>query len=257
MSTAFTLFGLSLIYGLSGSKSRQIALHLGQTTEPLFYVALIMSVTGFGFKIAAVPFHLWAPDTYQGAPVPSAAFVASGSKVASFFVFAKVMMLGFAGAEGSGAWGGFVAGWVPLLAVLAALSMFLGNLTAIVQTSVRRLLAYSAIAHAGYMLLALMADKANGMASLIYYAATYAITIVGAFGVVSVVQGSAGSDRFKDFAGLCRRAPLLSFCIDDFHAFPGGYPPLADSSENSISLPLRWPRKILACSGWWRLRSPP
>jgi NADH-quinone oxidoreductase subunit N len=223
------LFGLSLIYGLSGATNLgQIALHLkGQTTEPLFYVALIMSVTGFGFKIAAVPFHLWAPDTYQGAPLPSAAFVASGSKVASFFVFAKVMMLGFAGAEGSGAWGGFVAGWVPLLAVLAALSMFLGNLTAIVQKSVRRLLAYSAIAHAGYMLLALMADKANGMASLIYYAATYAITTVGAFGVVSVVQASAGSDRFRDFAGLCRRAPLLSFCMMIFMLSLAGIPPLA------------------------------
>jgi NADH-quinone oxidoreductase subunit N len=229
MSAAFTLFGLSLIYGMSGATNLgQIALHLkGQTAEPLFYVALIMSVTGFGFKVAAVPFHLWAPDTYQGAPLPSAAFVASGSKVASFFVFAKVMMLGFAGAEGSGAWGGFVAGWVPLLAVLAALSMFLGNLTAIVQKSVRRLLAYSAIAHAGYMLLALMADKANGMASLIYYAATYAITTIGAFGVVSVVQSSVGSDRFKDFAGLCRRAPVLSFCMMIFMLSLAGIPPLA------------------------------
>src|SRR5262245_32048803 len=155
MSAAFMLFGLSLIYGLSGEiVLPRIAEKLkGQPLDPLLIVAMVMVVIGFGFKVAAVPFHLWAPDAYQGAPTPSAAFIASGSKVASFFILAKVMMVGFAGAEGSGVWRNFSQGWVPLLAVLAALSMGLGNLAAIVQSSVRRLLAYSAIAHAGYLLL--------------------------------------------------------------------------------------------------------
>src|SRR5882724_8655208 len=158
MSAAFTLFGLSLLYGLSGATNlAQIAASLkGKGLDPLLIVAIVMTVIGFGFKVAAVPFHLWAPDAYEGAPTSSAAFIASGSKVASFFIAAKVMMIGFAGAEGSAAWRLYAAGWVPVIAVLAALSMLLGNLTAIVQTSVRRLLAYSAIAHAGYMLLGVL-----------------------------------------------------------------------------------------------------
>src|SRR5204863_4259860 len=108
--------------------------------DPLLVLAIVMTVIGFGFKVAAVPFHLWAPDAYEGAPIPSAAFIASGSKVASFFIFAKVMIIGFAGVEGSGAWRHYLPGWVPVLAVMAGTSIVLGNLVAIVQTSVRRLL---------------------------------------------------------------------------------------------------------------------
>src|SRR5213075_100954 len=124
ISAAFTLFGLSFVYGLSGSTNLQeIAAALaGKGLDPLLVVAIVMTVIGFGFKVAAVPFHLWAPDAYQGAPTPSAAFIASGSKVASFFILAKIMMVGFAGAEGNGAWQGFLSGWVPLLAVIAAFS---------------------------------------------------------------------------------------------------------------------------------------
>ncbi|HWQ93733.1 MAG TPA: NADH-quinone oxidoreductase subunit N, partial [Clostridia bacterium] len=169
MSAAFTLFGLSLLYGLSGSiylPEIAAALH-GPRLDPLLAVGLVMTVIGFGFKIAAVPFHLWAPDVYQGAPIPSAGFIASGSKVASFFVFAKVMWVGFAGVTGSGAPTAYVPGWVPMLALVAAVSILLGNLAAIVQTSVRRLLAYSAIAHAGYMLLGLLGTN-TGMPSLLY-----------------------------------------------------------------------------------------
>src|SRR6266540_2577038 len=166
LAAAFTLFGLSLIYGLSGAlELKAIAAALkGKGLDPLLVVAMIMTVIGFGFKIAAVPFHLWAPDAYQGAPTPSAALIASGSKVAGFFILAKVMVLGFAGAEGSGAWRAFVSGWVPLLAVIAAFSMLLGNLAAIAQTNVKRLLAYSAIAHAGYALLAVLTDNLQGVA---------------------------------------------------------------------------------------------
>ncbi len=229
MAAAFTLFGLSLLYGLSGATNLgQIAAAIkGPKLDPLLGVAIVMTVIGFGFKVAAVPFHLWAPDTYQGAPAPSAALIASGSKVASFFVFAKVMMIGFQGAEGSAAWHAYLPGWVPVLAVAAGASMVLGNLAAIVQTSVRRLLAYSAIAHAGYMLLGLLSHGGQSLAALIYYVITYALTTLGAFGVVSVVQERAGVDRLADFAGLSRRAPVLSFCMMIFMLSLAGIPPLA------------------------------
>jgi len=174
-----------------------------------------------------VPFHLWAPDAYEGAPTPSAALIASGSKVASFFILAKVMMLGFAGAEGNGAWRAFVSGWVPLLAVVAVLSMVLGNLAAIAQRNVKRLLAYSAIAHGGYALLGVLTDNRQGVAALVYYVVTYALTVLGAFGVVSAVEERTGEARLSDFAGLCRRAPLLSFCMMIFMLSLAGIPPLA------------------------------
>ena len=228
MSAAFTLFGLSLLYGLSGATNLgQIAGALkGRGLDPLLVVAIVMTVIGFGFKVAAVPFHLWAPDAYEGAPTPSAAFIASGSKVASFFIFAKVMMLGFAGAEGSGSFHGYAPGWVPVVAIVAAASMLLGNLAAIVQTSVRRLLAYSAIAHAGYMLLGVLSHSAVSLASLVYYVITYGLTTLGAFGVVSLVQQRSGGDALSDFRGLSRRAPVLSFCMMIFMLSLAGIPPL-------------------------------
>src|SRR6185369_5223853 len=228
MSAAFTLFGLSLIYGLSGALNlKQIATALqGQGLDPLLVVAIVMTVIGFGFKVAAVPFHLWAPDAYQGAPTPSAAFIASGSKVASFFIFAKVMAIGFAGAEGSGAWRAYVPGWVPVIAVVAGASMVLGNLAAIAQSSVRRLLAHSAIAHAGYMLLGIISGGGRGLGPLVYYAMTYGLTTIGAFGVVAVVQRQGGGDKLSDLAGLCRRSPLVAFCMMIFMLSLAGIPPL-------------------------------
>jgi NADH-quinone oxidoreductase subunit N len=229
MSAAFTLFGLSLLYGLSGSTNlEQVARSiLGPALDPLLLLALVMTVAGLGFKVAAAPFHLWAPDVYQGAPAPSAAFIASGSKVAGFFVLARVMAVGFKGAEGNGAWHAYAPGWVPLLAVLAGLSMVAGNFAAIVQTSVRRLLAYSAIAHAGYMLLAVMGHSERGLASLVYYVITYGLTTLGAFGVVAVVQRQTGGDRLSDFAGLARRSPGLAICMMVFLLSLAGIPPLA------------------------------
>lgn len=242
-AAAFTLFGLSLLYGIAGSTNLgEIAKAVAEKAiyaapghdgtvrhlvDPLLAAALVMTVIGFGFKVAAVPFHLWAPDAYQGAPTPSAAFIASGSKVASFFIFAKVMMLGFKGAEGSAAWHGCMPGWVPVLAVVAAASMVLGNLAAIVQTSVRRLLAYSAIAHAGYILLGVLSHTEQSLASVIYYVITYGLTTLGAFGVVWVVEERGGGESLKDFAGLSRRAPLVSLCMMIFMLSLAGIPPLA------------------------------
>ena len=231
MAAAFMLFGLSLIYGLSGSTNlHDIAAALkGRGLDPLLVVAIVMTVIGFGFKVAAAPFHLWAPDAYEGAPTPSAAFIASASKVASFFIAAKVMMIGFKGheVEGSAAWRDYASGWMPVIAIGAGLSMILGNLAAIVQSNVKRLLAYSAVAHAGYALLGILSNSPSGLASLIYYVVTYGLTTVGAFGVVLVVENATGDAKLADFAGLSRRAPVVSVCMMVFMLSLAGIPPLA------------------------------
>jgi NADH-quinone oxidoreductase subunit N len=190
-SSAFTLFGISLVYGMSGSTglaaiSNKLA---AAPVEPLLATGIVMTLIGFAFKIAAAPFHLWAPDAYQGAPIPTAAFIASGSKVASFVVLGKIVLVGFGSVHGSSAWHAMVGGWSPVLAMLAALSIVIGNLVALAQTNVRRLLGYSAVAHAGYTLLGLVAGTRDGFSATLFYAAVYGITLIGAFGVVSVERG--------------------------------------------------------------------
>jgi NADH-quinone oxidoreductase subunit N len=229
ISAAFLLFGFSLLYGLSNSTNlTRIASSIhGPFLDPLLIVAMVMTLVGLGFKVAAVPFHFWAPDVYQGAPAPSAALIASGSKLAGFFILYQVMVIGLAGAEGSGAWHGYTSGWVPVVAIFAALSMVLGNLVAIMQTSVRRLLAYSAIAHAGYMLLGILSHTDRSLSALFYYVITYALTVLGAFGVVALVEEETGGDQLSDFAGLSRRAPVPSFCMLIFLLSLAGIPPLA------------------------------
>jgi NADH-quinone oxidoreductase subunit N len=229
MSAAFLLFGFSLLYGLSGSTHLpEIAVALqGRGLDPLLLVAMVTTVIGFGFKVAAVPFHLWAPDAYEGAPTPSAAFIASGSKVASFYILAKIMTLGFVGTTGSAVWHGYMSGWTPVIAVVAVFSMVLGNLTAIVQSSVKRLLAYSAIAHAGYLLLGVLANTPSSRSAMLFYVITYALTVLGAFGVVTVVEAVTGGDALANFAGLSRRAPVLSLCLLVFLLSLAGIPPLA------------------------------
>lgn len=229
MSAAFLLYGFSLLYGLSNSTNLiQIASAIhGQSTSPLLAIAIITTVIGFGFKVAAVPFHFWAPDVYESANIPAVGFIASASKVASFFIFFQVMVVGFAGVEGSAVWRHLVHGWVPILAAIAALSMLLGNFVAITQSSVRRLLAYSAIAHAGYMLLALVAHTQQSLAALIYYILTYALATLGAFAVIGVVEKQTGNDHLSSFSGLSRRAPLLSACLFAFILSLAGIPPLA------------------------------
>ncbi len=228
-SSAFTLFGISLIYGMSGTTGlAAISAKLATASvQPLLAVAIVMTLVGFAFKIAAAPFHLWAPDAYQGAPVPSAAFIASGSKVASFVVLGKIVLIGFAPVHGSAAWHSMVAGWSPVLAVLAALSILLGNLVALAQSNVRRLLAYSAVAHGGYTLIGLVAGGRDGFSAALFYTTTYAITLVGAFGVVGFVRRETGGDNLANFSGLYSRSPLLAGCMAIFMLSLAGIPPLA------------------------------
>src|SRR6184192_2400884 len=228
-ASAFTLFGISLIYGLSGTTALAA---IGQklTTlplQPLFAVGIVMTLIGFAFKIAAAPFHLWAPDAYQGAPIPSAAFIASGSKVASFVVLGKIVLVGFGPVHGSSAWHAMAAGWSPILAALAALSILIGNLVALAQTNVRRLLAYSAVAHAGYTLLGIIAGGREGFSATLFYTTIYAFTLIGAFGVVALVRRETGGDDLQNFAGLRARSPMLAGCMAVFMLSLAGLPPLA------------------------------
>ncbi len=235
MSAAFLLFGFSLFYGLANSTSfTQIAAAIqASPLNPLVIIAIVTTLVGFGFKVAAVPFHFWAPDVYQAAPIPAATLIASSSKVASFFIFFEFMAIALNGTSGAASWHPFAsglhfaAGWTPVLALIAAASMILGNLVAIRQTSVRRLLAYSAIAHAGYMLLAIVAHTPQSLSALVYYVTTYALTTIGAFAIVGVVEQQTSSDDLSSFNGLSRRAPILSACLFVFMLSLAGIPPLA------------------------------
>jgi NADH-quinone oxidoreductase subunit N len=225
MSAAFLLFGFSLIYGLTGSiELPPIASVLAhQPPSPLLAVALIMILVAFGFKMAAAPFHLWAPDAYEGAPAPAAALIASASKLGALVLFTRLLWSGFGAAGGNLV----MPGWVPTVALLAGASMMLGNLAALAQVNVRRLLAYSAIAHAGSLLLGVITAGTAGPGPVFYYAATYGLATVGAFGVIAIAERAGECQRITDLAGLHRRSPLLAGCLLVFILSLAGIPPLA------------------------------
>ncbi|MGA2654309.1 MAG: NADH-quinone oxidoreductase subunit N [Terracidiphilus sp.] len=247
MSAAFLLFGFSYLYGLTGSTNLQ-QIVLGSLTanasgSPLYYVALVLIAAGLGFKVAAVPFHLWAPDTYEGAPAPAAAFIASVSKVASFALLISIgttILHAVRDAYPSGfvtvfsyvgpapKYLGLNMPWMVTLAIMAAASMIVGNLAALAQVSVRRLLAYSAIAHAGYILLGLayFSYSPRSAEAILYYVLTYGLTTIGAFGVVDVVQRATGSDRMDSFLGLHKRNPVLAAVLLVLFLSLAGIPPL-------------------------------
>jgi len=229
VSAAFLLFGLSLIYGVTESTSLSALAKVSSANmaDPLLLAGIVMAMVGFGFKVAAVPFHLWAPDVYEGAPTPSAALIASGSKVAGFLILAKFLIVGFTNLTGNAASGAFQAGWLPVLAVMAAASVIVGNLAALSQSNVKRILAYSAIAQSGYMLLGLLAENNTAISSVIFYVIVYAITTLGAFGVVSLVEQRRGGSQLHHFQGLHKSSPGLALCMGVFMISLAGIPPLA------------------------------
>ena len=249
MSAAFLLFGFSYLYGLSGSTylpkvvlGTYLASANGGT--PLLCLALVMVAAGLGFKVAAVPFHLWAPDTYEGAPAPAAAFIASVSKVASFALLISISNVALhytqslhlirfivtapVTAAPVRATAGIPVAWPLILTILSAASMIFGNLAALAQTSVRRLLAYSAIAHAGYILLGLAYFSPSPMSAeaILYYIITYGLTTIGAFGAVGVVERDTGSDKLDALLGLQKRNPMLAAVLLVLFLSLAGIPPL-------------------------------
>lgn len=226
MAAAFMLFGISYVYGLTGSLELPLigAELVKNGGDSLLKIALSLILIGFGFKLALAPFHFWAPDVYQASPIGSAMLIGSASKVAGIFALAKVLYLGF----GSWAWGadGGYDGYAPLIAVIAVFSMLYGNFAALAQTSVRRLLAYSAIAHSGYLLVGVLAPPAAGYQSMIFYVATYGLTTVGAFAVVSAIQGKGDDLQINDLRGLLQKSPALAVCFLIFILSLAGIPPL-------------------------------
>lgn len=229
VAAAFLLYGISFWYGLAGTTLlRPMASQLqAQAGDPLCLLGLLLVMVGLGFKIAAVPFHWWAPDVYAGAPSPAAAWIASGSKLAAFVVLGRVLWVGLGAGPSAGSGSGSISPWWAFVAVLALLSMVLGNLAALVQSNLKRLLAYSAVAHGGYALIAILAEPQTGMPALIYYLATYGVTLVGAFAVIHLVEGEAGRGDFAEFQGLGKRDPLLAACLGVFLLSLAGVPPLA------------------------------
>jgi NADH-quinone oxidoreductase subunit N len=206
-ATAFFLYGVALMFGATGSTSIHLigdALRNGQISV-LAYVGIAMMFVGLGFKVAAAPFHIWTPDVYEGAPSPVVGFMSTAPKAAVFAVLLRVMFEADA------------PGRVWLIWVTAALSMTLGNLGALVQNNIKRLLAYSSIAHAGYILVAFAALPNNGIPAVMFYTASYAAMNVGAFAVISHF-GGRGEQRvsIEDYAGLGRRSPLLAATLTIF-----------------------------------------
>jgi len=207
-ATAFFLYGVALMFGATGSTSiDEISLALGTGHVPgiLAFMAVALMIVGLGFKVASAPFHVWTPDVYEGAPAPVVALMSTGPKAAAFAVMLRVL---FATTS---------TGWYPLIWVSAALSMTIGNFGALMQNNVKRMLAYSSIAHAGYLLVAFAAQNDLGMSAAMFYTATYAAMNVGAFAVISYI-GSTG-ERYvtvDDYAGLGRRSPLLAFTLTVF-----------------------------------------
>lgn len=204
MATAVLLFGLSIMYGLTGATQfQEIASTLASLTHLNPLIAAIMTVMivgGISFKLSAAPFHMWAPDAYEGAPTPVVAFLSVVSKIAAFSFAIRFFYLLF----------GPIAGWMGLLAVLSVISMVLGNVVALTQTSIKRLLAYSTVAHVGYLLLGLVVLTQDGLASLFYYLMTYLFMNLGAFAVVTYFENQTGSTTIADYAGLIRKRPWFA-----------------------------------------------
>lgn len=220
-SSAILLYGISLVYGLTGSTQlSEIAMEISQNFTPASFLATIFILAGLGFKISLVPFHLWAPDIYEGAPTPVTAFLAIASKAAAFAVLIRVYLLMMNSQA-------FTATGQTLLVTLACLTMILGNLLAIPQTSIKRLLAYSSIAQAGYLMVGIIAESVAGIKGVLFYAMIYVFANMGAFAVATLVSEKQGSDKIKDYAGLARRSPLAAVVMAASLLSLAGIPPLA------------------------------
>lgn len=207
MATAILLFGLSILYGLTGHTGfAEIANALPAYNEihPLVWsIMTIMIVGGICFKLSAAPFHMWAPDTYEGAPTPVVAFLSVVSKIAAFSLAIRLFSITFGAQEG----------WTGLISVLAVVSMILGNVVALTQHNIKRLLAYSTVAHVGYLLLGLVVMTESGLGSLVYYLITYLFMNLGAFAVVTHFEDLTGSSEISSYAGLVRKKPFLVFML--------------------------------------------
>ena len=226
-ASAFLLYGMALTYGATGSTNiPQIATSVANANFPaLLLIGGAMMVVGFGFKVATVPFHIWTPDVYEGAPTPVTGFMAAGPKAAAFASFVRVFVLGFPLVAGVQAAGYLHDSWMTALTVMAILSMTVGNIVAIMQSNVKRMLAYSSIAHAGYAMVGFVGagaarstiDRDEAIASVAFYMLTYAVTNLGAFAIVALIgQKNDRRTEFEDYNGIGFKSPVLSFTLSLF-----------------------------------------
>ncbi|KPL02452.1 MAG: hypothetical protein AMJ90_05670 [candidate division Zixibacteria bacterium SM23_73_2] len=225
ISSAILIYGISIIYGLTGATDLALiqfslaSQHLKfGALGPALIFGIIFFIAGFGFKLALVPFHVWAPDVYQGAPTPITAFLSVASKGAGLAAFVRIFFVSF---------NVFQPDWVMIIAVLASLGMILGNIVALMQTNIKRMLAYSSIAQIGYILIGVVAFSWRGISSLSFYMFAYLFANMGAFIGAITFSNVTGSDEIKDYAGLSRKSPGLALCMTVFLLSLVGIPPLA------------------------------
>jgi NADH-quinone oxidoreductase subunit N len=220
-SSAFLLYGMAMLYGASGTTNlaEMRGLLEGDAVGPMAIAGLALLAIGFGFKVSAVPFHVWTPDAYEGAPTPVTAFLAAAIKASAFAAFIRIFVV---------ALGDLHVYWERIIWVLAALTMIVPNLIALVQDNIKRLLAYSSVAHAGYLLVALIAANESGMAAFLFYLVAYTAMIVGAFAVVLVLAGKGDErQRLSDYAGLGWTHPWAAAVLSVFLVSLAGLPPTA------------------------------
>jgi NADH-quinone oxidoreductase subunit N len=220
-SLGILLYGMSLMYGLSGTTSlhRMATIFVGQEADHRLTLAMVLVLAGIGFKIAAVPFHMWAPDVYEGAPTPITAFLSVGSKAASFAMLIRIFLEGFPVLS---------ADWRLLFEALSIVTMTVGNLAALTQSNVKRMLAYSSIAHAGYLLMGVVAGTERGITAMLIYVMIYSFMQLGAFAIVIMLRRrDTIGDELKDFSGLYLRDPFAAFAMLVFMLSLGGIPPTA------------------------------
>jgi NADH-quinone oxidoreductase subunit N len=220
LSSAFLVFGITLVWGITGKLNfTELASVAAQfETNKIFLAGVLFVLVGLGFKIAAVPFQIWVPDVYQGAPTPTTAFLAVGSKAAGFVLLLRVLF---------SAVPSVTAHWTDLLIVISGITILYGNLCALPQRNLKRLMGYSSIAHAGYLLLGVAALTATGQAALLYYLAGYLFTVIAAFTVICVVMRHLENEDISALAGLNRRSPLLATTMTLAMASLAGIPPMA------------------------------
>ncbi|WCT12782.1 NADH-quinone oxidoreductase subunit N [Mucilaginibacter jinjuensis] len=207
-STGFLLFGITLLYGASGSFNlaaiRDYTLNNPRTIDPMFYVGILMIIVGLCFKLGAAPFHFWTPDVYEGSPSLVTAFMSTVVKTAGIAAFLRLFSACFASIADF---------WMPVLLVITILTLFIGNITALYQHSFKRMLAYSSISHAGYLLFAIVALGSASANSVFMYATAYSIASIIAFGVLILIQQQAGNDDFESFNGLGKSNPFLAVVL--------------------------------------------
>jgi len=220
LSSSFMVFGIALIWGTTGELNfTKLAVVAPQFADSqIFLLGVLLVLVGLGFKIAAFPFQIWAPDVYQGAPTPTTAFLAIGSKAAGFVLLLRVLFTAVPSVT---------AHWANLLIVISGITILYGNLCALPQRNLKRLLGYSSISHAGYLLLGVAALNANGQSAILYYLAGYLFTVLAAFLVIALVLRHLDTDDISGLAGLSQRSPLLAATITISMVSLAGIPPLA------------------------------